>query len=305
MMSEKISVVIPVYNGAGTIKKTLDDVFNQTYNNIEVIVVNDGSIDNTAEICKSIKNDKVNYYEISNSGPANARNVGIKYASGKYICFFDVDDTIEKNHIQILYEQLRANHVQLAVSKAVCGINDGSIYVKAWENAAYCILRNDDYGGFLWNKLFCTKIVKENKLLLNTEFWMCEDLVFVLEYLKYCENVVFIDSCTYHYDADHGISRFSLTQKRLTEFYAKRYIQDYLIPSQNDRVYNLVVDMCVSLSIRYYIKLIFCDDALKQIKEDVAEEICTFYPIFRNHQGISLKLKVLGAIIYFYEKKRD
>ncbi|MCI8510018.1 MAG: glycosyltransferase family 2 protein [Lachnospiraceae bacterium] len=301
-MFEKISIIIPVYNEAEKIEKTLIDVFNQTYNNIEVIIINDGSTDNTAEICKTIENDNFIYFEINNGGPANARNVGIEHASGKYICFLDADDEVEKNHIQLLYEHLRNNQVQLAVSRATCGHNDENIYVEEWENAAYRILKNDDYGGFLWNKLFCTEIIRENNLSLNTDFWMCEDLVFVLEYLRSCKIVAFINSCTYHYVEGHGISKFSLTPKRLTEFYAKKYIQDHLVSDKNEKVYNLVLDMCVSLSIRYYIKLIFCDHTFRQIKVDVAEEICAFYPVFKNHKKIPLKLKMLGAIIYFYEK---
>lgn len=90
-MNPLVSVIIPTYNSAKYIKETLDSVFNQTYKNIEVIVVDDGSVDNTREILEKY-NSKIKYIYQGNKGPSAARNRGIKEARGSYIAFLDSDD---------------------------------------------------------------------------------------------------------------------------------------------------------------------------------------------------------------------
>lgn len=93
MEKEKISVIIPTYNREKTIKRAVDSVLNQTYNNLEVIIVDDCSIDNTKELVDSWNNDKVKYFKLEkNSGACAARNKGIELATGEYIAFQDSDD---------------------------------------------------------------------------------------------------------------------------------------------------------------------------------------------------------------------
>lgn len=90
-MNEKVSIIIPVYNGEKYIKEAIDSALNQTYKNIEVIVINDGSIDNTDEICKSYK-DKIRYFKKENGGVATALNYGISKMTGKYVSWLSHDD---------------------------------------------------------------------------------------------------------------------------------------------------------------------------------------------------------------------
>ena len=101
-----ISVIVPVYNTEKYLKKCLDSLVNQTMDNIEIIVVNDGSIDHSEEIIKSYIKDypnKLKYYKKENGGLSSARNYGVKYATGNYITFVDSDDYLDKN----LYESLK------------------------------------------------------------------------------------------------------------------------------------------------------------------------------------------------------
>lgn len=87
-----VSVIIPVYNAEKTIYNAIESILRQTYKNVEIIIVNDGSIDKTLEILKNIKNEKIKIYTQENKGPAAARNFGIKNSSGYYIAFLDSDD---------------------------------------------------------------------------------------------------------------------------------------------------------------------------------------------------------------------
>ena len=97
----KVSVIIPVYNVEKYIKKTLDSVINQTYRNIEIIIIDDGSTDNTFKICEKYQlNKNVKIIKQINKGVSNARNNGLKIATGEYILFVDGDDYIEKNTLK-------------------------------------------------------------------------------------------------------------------------------------------------------------------------------------------------------------
>ena len=94
-----ISVIIPAYNAQKTIYRCLESILNQTYRNIEVIVVNDGSSDDTENICRQFEDERVRIVNQKNQGVSQARNTGIVLAQGKYICFVDSDDYVMECHI--------------------------------------------------------------------------------------------------------------------------------------------------------------------------------------------------------------
>ena len=100
-MSGKVSVIIPVYNGEKTIEKCINSIINQSYKDLEIIIVNDGSTDNTYEICQkySQKDDRIQVINQENKGVCLARNIGIKFSKGDYIQFVDSDDWLEPSII--------------------------------------------------------------------------------------------------------------------------------------------------------------------------------------------------------------
>lgn len=101
-MIEKVSVIIPTYNREKTILRALQSVLDQTYTNIEVLVIDDGSTDSTAEIVNSISDERVRYIVLAeNGGPSNARNVGVQMASGEWIAFQDSDDCWHKDKLEV------------------------------------------------------------------------------------------------------------------------------------------------------------------------------------------------------------
>lgn len=103
-----VSVIIPVYNGEKFIEEAVENVLSQNYPAIEIIVINDGSTDNTDQIIRGLKTD-VRYFDRQNTGPSMARNSGIKDASGKYIAFLDVDDLWPENNLSLLVQELEIN----------------------------------------------------------------------------------------------------------------------------------------------------------------------------------------------------
>ena len=106
----KISIIVPVYNCAKYIKKCLDSLINQTFKNIEIILVNDGSTDNSEEIIQSYDDNRIVYIKQKNQGPSAARNLGIDLAKGEYIGFVDSDDWIDADYYEKLYNAIAANN---------------------------------------------------------------------------------------------------------------------------------------------------------------------------------------------------
>ena len=109
MTKEKISIILPVYNSENYIEKTIESVLSQTITNFELIIVNDGSTDNTETICKkyAAKNSKIKYFYIENSGVSTARNYALTKVTGQYITFIDSDDLYHKDYLKVLQKNLK------------------------------------------------------------------------------------------------------------------------------------------------------------------------------------------------------
>ena len=116
-MTEKITVIVPVYNVENYLNKCLDSLINQTYKNLEIIVINDGSTDNSGEICQEYaqKDNRIVYIEKENGGLSDARNVGLDKMTGSYVTFIDSDDWIEQDYIETLYKKIVEYQADIAV----------------------------------------------------------------------------------------------------------------------------------------------------------------------------------------------
>lgn len=114
-----ITVIINVYNGEKYIKKCLDSIVNQTYDNLDILIINDGSTDNTLKICKSYKDKRIRIITTKNQGLSLSRNTGIENAKGEYLYFVDADDFIELDTIEYLYNLLIENNASMSTCKCL------------------------------------------------------------------------------------------------------------------------------------------------------------------------------------------
>lgn len=115
----KVSVIVPVYNGESYIKACIDSILNQTLKEIEIIVINDGSIDNTNKVLENYRKEYPNQIKViekENEGQGKARNVGINLAKGEFLTFVDSDDTIEPNMLKKMYDTIKKQHTDIAIS---------------------------------------------------------------------------------------------------------------------------------------------------------------------------------------------
>ncbi|NLR92501.1 glycosyltransferase family 2 protein [Flammeovirga agarivorans] len=195
------SIIIPCYNRANFIKKTLESVLIQDFNNFEIIIVDDGSFDNTKEIIDSFGDSKLRYYWKENEERGEARNFGIRKAKGKYIVFLDSDDIMLSNHLKILYNNIINNQKYIFFATKYNIVNEKNIIIdsplKKYESGGYdyrVVLKGNP---FACN--FCVKNSKEKFQLFESDrrYSIMEDWMFLVENL--INNEIFIiDQVTIH-----------------------------------------------------------------------------------------------------------
>ena len=202
MEQVKVSIIIPIYNAENYLNQCLNSLKKQTYKNIEVLMINDGSKDNSEKICKSFLND--NRFKLINkksTGVSASRNVGIKESTGKYIFFVDADDWCDDDLIKSCvnnfenYDMISFEYFKCFLNKNIrmeLNINNNSDIHKE-------ILNSNHIGGYLWNKSFIASIIKNNNILFDETINYCEDLLFIKQYLKYVKTVKYINKPLYYY----------------------------------------------------------------------------------------------------------
>lgn len=141
-MNDLISVIIPVYNVERYLKKCIESVINQTYEKLEIILVNDGSTDNSGVICEDLskKDIRIHVVHKENGGLSDARNTGMKIAKGKYLSFIDSDDFIKEDTIETMYKSLKENECQIAICNMIRFYEDGDeepFYVPTKKQCVY------------------------------------------------------------------------------------------------------------------------------------------------------------------------
>lgn len=208
-MNNLISIVVPVFNAKDKIEKCVQSLINQSYENIEIILVDDGSVDGSSELCDSFtKNPKLKVIHKKNEGVSSARNEGMKVAKGKYICFVDADDIVDKRYIENMYFNMNDK-----VDLVVCNyyINDliKNIKSKSILSSGEYEVKDiiSDYWQYFnkglinapWNKMFKMSIIKKNNIEFPYGVTIGEDGYFVNYYLCFSKKIKVIDDILYSY----------------------------------------------------------------------------------------------------------
>lgn len=216
---KKLSVIIPVYNAEKWISETLDSLVNQTYNNMEIICVDDGSQDNSCEVIRAYQKDhpQLGLIQQENAGVCAARNRGIENAHGDYIAFVDADDFVEADMYEKLIAQMekessdiifceftrfwRDGHTQRTIEhnlpKLVSNPKDIKYFLYSTESHQEGdVLHTEDIHGSVCRSIFKKALLQEYKIRFHSELKFAEDQVFVLEYLEHCSKVSYTE-CAY------------------------------------------------------------------------------------------------------------
>lgn len=220
-MKPEISVIIPAYNVAPYIRRSLDSVLAQTYQNIEIIVVDDASTDTTAQIVEEYcrKYDNIIFIcQPCNQGMGEARNLGNEHAQGTYIFYLDSDDWIEPQTLQTLYEIALMRNADIVACGAKIAYDDGSsefYHGHSFECSggaeALSLLAEYKIGTIVWNKLYKKSLIQE----VNIKFLPIyhEDVIFSMEIAFHCKSYIAIPDTLCNY-FQH---RRSITHKKITK----------------------------------------------------------------------------------------
>ena len=186
MDNDLISVVVPIYNMQNKISRCIESIINQTYRNIEIVLIDDGSTDDSGIICKKYLHDnRIKYIRIENGGVSNARNVGISNSNGKYICFVDSDDYVENNFIEYLYDNIDENTLPISGFYSIFlnrKIKNNFKFKKSIKKVSFKNINKliDKVLNCPWNKLFIKDKISS---FFDVNIKIGEDLLFVLEYV--------------------------------------------------------------------------------------------------------------------------
>ena len=316
---KKISVIVPVYNSEKYLEKTLNALFVQTYSDIEIILVDDGSTDNSYKICEQMAkdNESVSCYRIPNGGPSGARNFGISKATGDYIGFCDSDDIPAPN----MYEELVCYMENANSDIALCDIyserdsrtfgfpwNDGTVFdgnTVVAELMAKMIgnISDNESGVPVWGSavrcLFKRELIESEGIKFPTDIHFAEDLVFVLRYLSNVKRVVICDKPLYFYtDNRSSIMNSFYSYKKnmlISRLLLVRYIEEIIdkLGAEELKARLTVTERC------YYHECVgnacrATDKKRSEIKREIREIVCTdrVRAAFSDFDATDVKTKI-------------
>lgn len=238
-----VSIIVPVYNGEQTMERCLVSLHNQTYRNIEILAVNDGSSDHTAKILDKYAglDKRIKVINKKNTGVSDSRNIGMELAEGKYLQFVDGDDWITGDAIERLVEIAEKYECDMVISDfyRIVGRN---IYKKGHIKKEGLISRKEFatymmeapanfYYGVMWNKFFRRDIIMREKLNCSLQLDWCEDFQFNLEYLQYADRI-YVDRHSFYYyvktkgslvDTQVNLAQTVRTKRILFDYYKELY----------------------------------------------------------------------------------
>lgn len=237
-MKDKISIIIPVYNVSKYLPRCVESVLNQTYNNLEIILVNDGSTDKSGQLCNSYsRNDeRIKVIHKKNGGPSDARNEGLRIASGKYIGFVDSDDYIEPDMYETLLMALYTYDADIADCRFFY-IKDGEVINQKYYSgvvgrftpisALEGLIISKPFSHNVWNKIYKKKLIKDIEFPLNVHCG--EDIIFTFKAFARAKKIVHIDIPKYyHVYRNDSIMRLSNYNERIDDLYQFEERIDYI-----------------------------------------------------------------------------
>lgn len=215
-MEPLVSIIVPVYNAENYLVRCVGSVLNQEYTNFELILVDDGSSDNSGAVCDSFaeRDKRVRVIHKENTGVSDSRNRAIEQAQGKYLQFLDSDDWLTPEATKLFVRSAESSGCDMVIADfyRVSGDNlshKGDIEKEGLltrQEFAALMMENpaDFYYGVLWNKLFKRELIEKQHLRMDPEISWCEDFIFNLEYIRHCKSIYALQAPVYYYVKTKG-----------------------------------------------------------------------------------------------------
>ena len=268
MENPLVSIIVPIYNSAKDMVPCLESIKNQKYQNLEVLLVNDGSNDASLEICRMYArlDSRIIIIDKENSGVSGTRNVAIERATGQYLQFVDSDDQLDPNATRLLVEAATETESDLVICNYCSGFPEGKKtgkttvygymppYIKMDKSQfARCLMEEPAsfYYGVMWNKLYRRDIIMKHNIRCNEQFTWSEDMLFNLSYIRYAESFYAIRTPLYYYTRQrkHSLSssikpaQVLTTKASLFKYYKKLYVDLGLYEKYRLQIYSYLVSV--------------------------------------------------------------
>ena len=287
MEKEVISVIVPVYNVEKYIRKCLDSIVSQTYSNLQIILIDDGSTDNSGIICDEYgkKDSRIQVIHQTNQGLSSARNKGLDIACGEYIGFVDSDDYIEPKMYELLHKNIIKSNADICLCRSVAEDINGKTIKYSTEYHGTSTLNKEDMFNFLsynrepkyivpFNKLYKSKIFER---LRYVEGVIYEDERIITHIYEKCNRIALINNILYHYIVrPNSTIHQKMTTRNLDAVYAlldrvqlfnsikKQYLAKKVLCDSLELYKNIAINLYMRIPNSY------C--ALVQCKEDIISE---------------------------------
>lgn len=297
--NKKISVIVPIFNIVNYLPKCIETLISQTYKNIEIVLIDDGSDDGSENVCdKYASSANVKVFHMENGGVSAARNKGIEIATGEIISFVDGDDWIESDMFETLYGLMNKYEAEAIVAGTIIENEKGkelstyatsanTEFIDSSDYISQLLLDNVQGGTVSWNKLFKKEIIK----MPFKKYAIGEDIIFLYENLINANKILVANIAKYHYVQRRGSSRISSFQdKHLDSIKCANYI--YYIVYKNNKKY---LEEASCMKFNYYIgsisRIIYwnVETQYRDEYEKIYNELKRLFKVIKNSNKKSIQ----------------
>ena len=294
-----ISVILPVYNCEKWVERCIKSILNQTYKNIELIIINDGSTDNTLEVCKKYENNQVTIINKENTGVSKTRNVGLEKAQGEYVFFIDADDYIQEECIENMYEKAKEYDTDIVKCDYMQFDDNGKIEKEALFKEEFLYDMKDELQkstllnemidtykfNNVWGQLILAK--KAKKIKFDENLAMGEDFLYNYELFNICNKILVVPDQYYCYYLNKNGMNFnesiSKIQRKIedTVYFYKEILDNNNGISEKLILKNAIKEIVLHIVMistnneiskqqkKKYLKNILEDDRFRKIQQDL------------------------------------
>jgi len=320
-MKDKISVIVPIYNVEKYLNKCIESIINQTYSELEILLMDDGATDNSGKICDKYAeiDNRIKVIHKVNEGVSRTKNLGMEISTGKYIAFVDGDDSIEPDYFELLYNNIISksadisilsynvvredgSHIEGAVAEN--NLKDSEVVVYEGEDIIKELLKQKTIKNFVC-KLYKREVLTDFPVDINYE-----DIVFSFEVMNMAKKVVYMNARKYNYLKRRGSITAIVSEKNLNDFANAIYNRYEVVNEQHPNLlkYNMYafLESTVALSIKNVIsgrqyesinesvnKYI---DIIKNYAKDNEQD---FFALLNDYQKLCVYLMKYNAELYY------